>query len=58
MADSINKQTREKLTLGMQVLNIEIADIEIPLLNRSVTQIILDINHGEIAHIRPLYKLK
>jgi hypothetical protein len=58
MADSVNEQAREALTLAMEDINIEIADTVLPLLSSSVSEITLKIKNGEVGEILPLYKLK
>jgi hypothetical protein len=59
MANSINEQAREDLTLAMESINVEVGDTVLPLLNSSVSEILLKINKdGEVGEIRPLYKLK
>ena len=58
MENSINKLAREQLTIVMKAIDIEINDLELPLLNSSVSQIIIDVNDGEVAKVRPLYIIK
>jgi hypothetical protein len=58
MRDSTNKQAREKLTTAMKEIYIEIDALTLPLLNSSVSQIIVDVNDGEVAKVRPLYVIK
>jgi hypothetical protein len=59
MANSINEQAREDLKLAMEVINVEVGGVVLPLLNSSVGEILLIINkNGEVEEIRPLYKLK
>jgi hypothetical protein len=55
MGNSINKQARIDLTSAMQSINIEIDECTLPLLNSSVSQVIIDVNDGEVAKVRPLY---
>ncbi len=58
MKNTINKEAREQLTIAMKVIDIEINDLTLPLLNSSVSQIIIDVNDGEVAKVRPLYIIK
>ena len=58
MKNTLNKEAREQLTIAMKVINIEINDLILPLLNSSVSQIIIDVNDGEVAKVRPLYIIK
>jgi hypothetical protein len=58
MINSTNKQAREKLTSAMKMIDIEINHTLLPLLNSSVSQIIIDVNDGEVAKVRPLYIIK
>ena len=58
MKNTINKQAREKLTTTMKEIYIEIDALTLPLLNSSVSQIIIDVNDGEVAKVRPLYVIK
>jgi hypothetical protein len=58
MVNSTNKQAREKLTSAMKMIDIEINHTLLPLLNSSVSQIIIDVNDGEVAKVRPLYIIK
>ncbi len=55
MGNSINKQAREKLTTAMKDIDVEIDALTLPMLNSSVSQIIIDVNDGEVAKVRPLY---
>lgn len=57
MENTINKQAREMLTVAMKEIDIEINELKLPLLNSSVSQIIIDVNDGEVAKMRPLYLL-
>ena len=58
MRDSLNKLAREDLTKTMKEIHIEINNFTLPLLNSSVSQIIIDVNDGEVAKVRPLYIIK
>jgi hypothetical protein len=58
MANSVNEQAREDLTLAMEDIVIEIGDTVLPLLSSSVKEITLKIKNGEVGEILPLYKLK
>ncbi len=58
MANSVNEQAREDLTIAMQAINIEIAETVLPLLDSSVKEITLKIKNGEVGEIQPLYTLK
>jgi hypothetical protein len=58
MENSINKQAREKLTTAMKDIAVEINHLALPLLNSSVSQIIIDVNDGEVAKVRPLYVIQ
>lgn len=58
MENSVNKQAREMLTVAMKEIDIEINELKLPLLNSSVSQIIIDVNDGEVAKVRPLYVIK
>lgn len=58
MRNSINKQARIDLTTAMQNINVELDVCVLPLLNSSVSQIIIDVNDGEVAKVRPLYVIQ
>jgi hypothetical protein len=58
MANSINEQAREDITLALGSINVEVGETVLPLLNSSVSEIVLKIKSGEVEEIRPLYKLK
>ncbi len=58
MRNSTNKQAREKLTIAMKEIYIEIDALTLPLLNSSVSQVIIDVNDGEVAKVRPLYVIQ
>jgi hypothetical protein len=58
MANSVNEQAMEDLTLAMQNIDIEIDETVLPLLNSSTKEIVLVIKKGEVGEIRPLFKIK